>query len=60
MDSSNQYLHLAVSLYPPSGGACPSTASKPDDTRTMSGANSLAIGMTTVLGEAIEKKIKYQ
>lgn len=43
------YLHFAVSLYPPSGEAWPSTASKPEDTRTTSGANSLAIGMTTVL-----------
>lgn len=47
--SRRLYLHFAVSLYPPSGEAWPSTASKPEDTRTTSGANSLAIGMTTVL-----------
>lgn len=42
-------LHLAERLYPPRGVGWPSTASKPDDTSTISGANSFAIGMTTVL-----------
>lgn len=32
---------------------CPSTASKPDDTSTTSGANSLAMGITTVLQHKI-------
>lgn len=49
VDICVHHVHLAVSLYPPRGGAWPSTASKPEDTRTTSGANSLAIGMTTVL-----------
>lgn len=42
--------HLAVTEYPPRGDRCPSTASKPADTNTTSGANSRAMGITTVLG----------
>lgn len=43
------YLHFAVTLYPPRGGAWPSNASNPAETRTMSGSNSVATGFTTVL-----------
>lgn len=55
--SRRLYLHFAVSLYPPSGEAWPSTASKPEETRTTSGANSLAIGMTTVLQQHGDKSV---
>lgn len=54
-------LHLAERLYPPRGVGWPSTASKPDETSTTSGANSFAIGMTTVLqriGEGITRSAK--
>lgn len=54
-------LHLAERLYPPRGVGWPSTASKPDETSTTSGANSFAIGMTTVLqriGEGITRSVK--
>uniref|UniRef100_A0A182TNP1 Uncharacterized protein n=1 Tax=Anopheles melas TaxID=34690 RepID=A0A182TNP1_9DIPT len=38
--------------YPPSGAGCPTAASKPADTSTMSGAKSRAIGITTVRNAA--------
>lgn len=42
-------LHLAETLYPPRGAGFPSAASNPADTKTTSGENSWAMGITTDL-----------
>lgn len=50
-------LHLAETLYPPRGAGFPSAASNPADTRTTSGENSWAMGITTDLqGQRVQLK----
>lgn len=44
--------HAGDTLYPPKGSGCPSVRSKPEETNTTSGSNSLAIGMMILLNAA--------
>lgn len=48
----NTVLHFGVTEYPPRVGGWPSVALNPADTNVMSGLNSRAMGITTVLNAA--------